>query len=259
VVPSYISERQILNVFEGVLGGPFPNAKPGSLDSYSHYIVGTPLKEKIDWISKLQSSASPTATLVFALDSWVNASRYLDFKPSLIWTWDDFACRAANSIYPFSAVERFKGYYVESVVSRADSNLYQQEKTTHLLILAARPSEEYIDDGQRHGPTCTCDFVLNWVIQKNGGVVYRQHPGLSYDECFMRIKELGLVENGSVTVSGSTLATDLSSAKIVLGAPSYSLFISSQIPSLTTYSSCRTSPEVWRGPEFTIHPEIQNQ
>ena len=253
---TYLVSDELLKLFGDRLSGTIHASEISLQHSYSHIFVGTAKKEIIDWLQSLQRGGSGGAKLVFALDSWVNPSRYIGFGPGEVWTWDDFSHGEASRLYGAGfEVRRIQSHYLDSV--RAQSELVKSggDSKKFSLALGAKDGGFYEDNLERHGSVCICRFVAHEATEVGNTVIYRRHPGSPNDDCLKELVQQGLVANGSVILEPSlSLGECLGLAKTVFGPPSYSLFLAANLKEKNVFSTTGTLRASWAGPTFKIYP-----
>jgi hypothetical protein len=253
---TYVVTDELLKLFGNRLSRTIHARELPLQHSYSNIFVGTAKNELIGWLQRLKRRGSEGTKLVFALDSWVNPSRYLGFDPGEIWTWDEYSHLEASRLYGDGfEVRRIHSHYLDSVRDQSELVKCGGDSEKFALALGAKDGGFYEINHERHGAVCICRFVIHEATEVGSTVIYRQHPGSRNDSCLDELGRRGLLANGSVIADPTlSLGQCLGLAKTVFGPPSYSLFLAANLSGKRVYSTTRTLKASWAGPTFNLYP-----
>lgn len=217
------------------------------------FLSGT-VGDQFNQISIVEEIQREFAVKIFyVFDNWVNyAQRFKNCKIENVVVFDDFARDLVLKTFgPNINIEIKPNEYLRNIREEVEQTGEVRQET--ILFLGNRINDFTRYTPGVHGLECFCKAVdLVSVKFPKAPIVFRPHPGSGVGSC----ATLLAATCDYFQISSGSLAHELSRSKLVIGNPTYALYIASELG--IPVASLNPSNEFWEGPIFPSYHELLN-
>lgn len=191
--------------------------------------------------------------IFYVFDNWVNyAQRFKNCKIENAVVFDDLAGDFVLETFgPNINLEIKPNEYLRNIREEVEQTGGVRQET--VLFLGNRINDFTTYTPGVHGLECFCNAVdLVLVKFPKAPIVFRPHPGSGVGSC------ASLLEStcDNFQISSASFAHELSRSKLVIGNPTYALYIASELG--IPVASLNPSNEFWKGPTFPDYHQLLN-
>ena len=210
------------------------------------YVAPTRTNTYSEILSYAKSKSKGTYGL---LDNWIFfEDRIKDIYPDKIIVTDEWALERAVTCFSGKCdIELIQNLYLSEIKIKLKLNPGYRNK---IVYIHASSDIHFEAKSGIHGVECICkDIVTLRFLYPEDNVVIRMHPSVKKIPCVSTTYFQQNVLVGKLSISDNiSLEMDLIDAKLIVGIPSYALYISSQC-GITTKQTRKTNKN-WYGPRF---------
>lgn len=191
--------------------------------------------------------------IFYVFDNWVNyAQRFKNCKIENVVVFDDLARDFVLKTFGSNINLEIKpNEYLRNIREEVQKNGGVRKET--ILFLGNRINDFTTYTPGVHGLECFCKAVeLVSVKFPEAPIVFRPHPGSGVGSC----ASFFAATCDYFQISSDSLAHEFSRSKLVLGNPTYALYIASELG--IPVGSLNPSNEFWEGPMFPDYHELLN-
>lgn len=186
----------------------------------------------------------------YVFDNWVNyAERFQNSVVKNVIVFDELAKDFAIKTFGSGInIEVKPNLYIQNMKIEVDS--YQGVAKDSILIVGTRLNEFTKYTPGVHGLECFCKVVEAITARfKNLEIVFRPHPGVLENPCAEKLSS----QRADFRYSTDVFSSDLSRAFLVLGNPTYALYVADQLGIQVGFLNPGNSK--WHGPKYPSYQE----
>ena len=214
------------------------------------YLGSTPSNFSSVVMPFLQLFGARKCEKILILDNWVNyRNRMGDLIPDSILVFDELAAEYAADIFPNrkSSIKLVTNYYLEFCRNQLESGYTKSE---NILFVEVNDNEFTNFSNFKNGRYCICPKLKKLCeIYKERRIIFRQHPSTLRESCFFEfIAEYPQYAHTVVLSQNLELIEDLRIVSLVLGLPSYALYLAQELG--FDVKTLEETNNKWHGPIF---------
>lgn len=217
------------------------------------FLAGT-VGDQFNQISIVEEIQREFAVKIFyVFDNWVNyAERFKNCKIENAVVFDDYARDFVLKTFGRNIDLEIKpNEYLRNIREEVEQTVGVSQET--ILFLGNRINDFTTYTPGVHGLECFCTAVdLVSVKFPKAPIVFRPHPGSGLGSCASLLASTC----DYFQISSASLAFELSRSRLVIGNPTYALYIASELG--IPVASLNPSNEFWGGPIFPDYRELLN-
>jgi len=189
--------------------------------------------------------------LFHVFDNWVNyKERFQDCTVENAIVFDELARDAVRLIFGSrTRIGLLPNKYLEDLRQTFEITRNSEQKS--ILILGTRPNNFTDYSTGPHGYECFCNLIdFLFLHMRKLPIIFRPHPGMETQSC----PNFHLLSTKNFKISEASLAKDFSNSELVIGNPTYALYLAQQLG--IRVAALNPTNERWYGPNFINYQKL---